>query len=197
MTANAMQGDRELCEAAGMDDYVAKPIRVEELVAALERCPRRPEAAARAAPTARRSARRRRRAPGDPRRPLARRQRGRRRRRARSTAPSSTGSPRRWAAPSSAELIDTFVEDGRDLVAALRRARGRTDVDAFRRAAHSLKSNGETPRRDRASPPWRGSWRPWPAAAPSTGPARGSSSSPREYERVAASLGEIRHDLSP
>ena len=38
MTANAMQGDRELCPAAGMDDYVAKPIRVEELVAALERC---------------------------------------------------------------------------------------------------------------------------------------------------------------
>ena len=38
MTANAMQGDRELCTAAGMDDYVAKPIRVEELVAALERC---------------------------------------------------------------------------------------------------------------------------------------------------------------
>ena len=39
MTANAMQGDRELCVAAGMDDYVAKPIRVEELVAALERSP--------------------------------------------------------------------------------------------------------------------------------------------------------------
>jgi PAS domain S-box-containing protein len=43
MTANAMQGDRELCAAAGMDDYVAKPIRVEELVAALERSSRRPE----------------------------------------------------------------------------------------------------------------------------------------------------------
>jgi CheY-like chemotaxis protein len=37
MTANAMQGDREQCIAAGMDDYVTKPIRVDSLVEALTR----------------------------------------------------------------------------------------------------------------------------------------------------------------
>ena len=44
MTANAMQGDREACLAAGMDDYVTKPIRVDVLVEALLRARGRADA---------------------------------------------------------------------------------------------------------------------------------------------------------
>jgi PAS domain S-box-containing protein len=39
MTAHAMKGDRERFLAVGMDDYVTKPVQMEELIKALGRCP--------------------------------------------------------------------------------------------------------------------------------------------------------------
>ena len=43
MTAHAMKGDRERCLAAGMDGYIAKPIRPADLLAGVERFTQRPE----------------------------------------------------------------------------------------------------------------------------------------------------------
>jgi len=37
LTANAMQGDREICLDAGMDDYIPKPVKMHEIVAAIRR----------------------------------------------------------------------------------------------------------------------------------------------------------------
>ena len=37
MTANAMEGDRDACIHAGMDDYIAKPFKLDTLMQVLDR----------------------------------------------------------------------------------------------------------------------------------------------------------------
>jgi CheY-like chemotaxis protein len=147
MTANAMQGDREMCLAAGMDDYVGKPIRVEELVAALSKsrplereqgaeAPTFPiaglDVAVAGAPDATDLV-------SDP--AIA--------------EPPTPDAPVLDAAALEnllsvlggefeylAELIDSFLEDAPQLLAELNQFVEERDAAGVRRVAHSLKSNG-------------------------------------------------------
>ena len=92
MTANAMPEDREACFAAGMDDYVAKPIRPNELSEALRRA-----------------------------RPLEGTRTGRAERAGASLDASAVESLRELGGEAFlAEVIDTFLADAPALVAALR-----------------------------------------------------------------------------
>ena len=175
MTANAMQGDRELCAASGMDDYVAKPIRVEELVAALERCGQRADAGVRGGPAATAGV------PGTP----------------GSGVIDPTVFERLTATMGGAfvaELIDTFVEDARELIATLRRALAPADLDAFRRAAHSLKSNGETLGAMRLAALAR-ELETMARAERLDGAGIRVERLVEEYDAVARALGELRHGL--
>ena len=117
MTANALPEDREACFAAGMDDYVAKPIRPDELAEALKRV--RP----------RRIGGGRRLAEGDD----------------VGLDAAALESLRELGGDDFlAEVIDTFLADVGMLLATLRRALDEGDAAEVRRVAHTLKSNGAT-----------------------------------------------------
>jgi CheY-like chemotaxis protein len=159
MTANAMHGDRELCLHAGMDDYVTKPIRTEELVAALRRAPSRlrvetgpPSDAAAAADGV--SASRLSPPPEGPSEPSPSAPSLRPEVRAEAAAPlrEADASPldcatlRRLSGAMGddfmPELIGAFLADSGRLVADLQRAVAEGDAGLLRRSAHTVKSQG-------------------------------------------------------
>jgi CheY-like chemotaxis protein len=116
MTANAMPEDREACFAAGMDDYVAKPIRPNELAKALSRARRLED---RGTPHAQGAAA--------------------------NLDASAVESLRDLGGEEFvAEVIDTFLSDAPALMETLRTTYEQGQTEGLRRAAHTLKSNGQT-----------------------------------------------------
>jgi PAS domain S-box-containing protein len=115
MTANAMPEDREACLAAGMDDYVAKPIRRGDLAAALKRA-----------------------------RPLRNGDAGSGETEISLEAAALQNLRDLGGVEFLAEVVDVFLAHAPALITSLRSSLERQDTDELRRAAHTLKSNGST-----------------------------------------------------
>jgi len=126
MTANAMQGDRERCLAAGMDDYVSKPVKVDNLVAMLRKWVPPSTAWSQSMATAE---------PASPVTPVAQ-----------SPALNAAAFAALQALGSDEDpmflldVVEQFVQDAAVHIAALRVAADTGDAMALERAAHTLKS---------------------------------------------------------
>ncbi|MBD3880357.1 response regulator [Phormidium tenue FACHB-886] len=120
MTANAMQGDRQRCLDAGMDDYITKPIRVNELVQVLEKAQpltddsnRTSQASSLLVSTFDTLQDVRRNAGAD--------------------------NPKDWI-----EIIDCYLEESPKLLHLLQEALAQADLTTLRRTAHTLKAGSAT-----------------------------------------------------
>ncbi len=123
MTANALPEDREACFSAGMNDYVAKPIRAQELAVALKRAP-----------------------------PLVNRDAGSGECGDAESGESGVNLEAAalqnlrdlGGVEFLTEVVDLFLADAPALITSLRSSLERHDTEELRRAAHTLKSNGST-----------------------------------------------------
>lgn len=119
MTANAMQGDRYDCFNAGMDDYISKPIRLEDLIQSLTRVAQElknweENKASTSAPIDTK------------------------------VLQSFREMVNNNTETVVAEMIDCYLEDAPKLIQAIATAIAQGDTTTLRRAAHTLKSSSAT-----------------------------------------------------